>query len=259
MSNSSKLAMAALVALVSAGIFMANRDAAAPRAAAKSAAIPSMPAPVLPNGTPRIELPASPGTLDTDYAFDDAIDRLPSSIEHGSEPAPVEAAESSGATQLAALGLDPAAVAHFQLRVDPILQERAGLAFQVSQENAEHSYRQARLDELNYQLSRIRATVGDDVYDRHLYAAGKPNRLIIGADSPAAVFAAGLALGDVVIAYNGRRVFDAFEAQALDQGGDPEEMIRLDLMRADTLIEIMIPCGLLQDLQTATASVNPTL
>lgn len=171
-------------------------------------------------------------------------------------PVPVEGLTDS--THLAVLGLNIETLAQFQLRVDRILQERAGLAAALTQDDAEHRYEQTRLHEVQYELKRIRESMSDNDYDSRLFASGKPNRVVISTDSADAISAIGLAPGDMIVSYNGLRVFDVFELQAMDNSENPEEMVRIDLIRAGEAIEVVVPRGiLLRNLEIATQSVDP--
>ncbi len=274
MSISPKIAVPMIAALLFAVTFMATRDpplpqTTAPDSGSVAVATGEVLGPVqVESHADEHEKPSVPVqqahapfkevALSSHQPLDAAtFDVSPPAISE-SVPLPVPAQGLTDPVQLAALGLNAEAVSHFQLRVDRILQEQAGLVAKSIREDAEQSYAQARLDVLQYELNRIRDHVGDDDYDRHLFASGKPNRVVVSASADAA-FASGLALGDVIISYNDRRVFDAFELQGMDAGGDAEEMVRVGVMRNGELIEVLIPRGVLRNVETATHSVNPTL
>lgn len=275
MSIWSKRAVPVITAIIFAVIFMSTRDSSSPQTMASNGRsgavatgetltplrIESLTGEHEESWTPTQQISETfepvaspPHQLVDANAFDAPPPQIP-----GREPTPTPAQGLTDPAQLAALGLDAEEVSQFQLGVDRILQERAGLTSKLTQEGTGSNYEKARLAELQYELKRIRENVGDDGYDRRLYATGKPNRVVISASSADATFAVGLALGDIIVSYNGWRVFDAFEVQAIDKGGDPEEMVHINVMRGDELIEIAAPRGVLQDIETATHSVSPIL
>ena len=62
---------------------------------------------------------------------------------------------------------------------------------------------------------RLRAELGDEVYDRYLYAKGSTNRVKVQRVLPgSAAQLAGLKPGDVVLSYDGERLFDVEDLRA---------------------------------------------
>ncbi|TQV67975.1 PDZ domain-containing protein [Exilibacterium tricleocarpae] len=81
---------------------------------------------------------------------------------------------------------------------------------------------------------QLREELGDDQYDRYLYASGRSNRVRVNgviATSPAEQ--AGLQRGDVILSYDGQRVFRMNDIIRLSHQGQKGETISLEIERAD--------------------------
>jgi hypothetical protein len=101
--------------------------------------------------------------------------------------------------------------------------------------------------------TRVRSYLGDDAYDRYLFASGNPNRLSVQsviATSPAEQ--AGLEAGDILLSYGDQRLFDNRQLRELRSGGQPGEPVTMEIMRDGETMEITIPRGPLG------VQINPT-
>jgi hypothetical protein len=90
----------------------------------------------------------------------------------------------------------------------------------------------------------LRAEYGSESYDAFLYAVGKPNRIVVDhviANSPADD--AGLQQGDVVIRYDGERVFFAQEFKQATNRGVLGDLVLLDVMRNGEEVTLRLPRG----------------
>ena len=90
----------------------------------------------------------------------------------------------------------------------------------------------------------LRAGYGPESYDAFLYARGKPNRVVVDhviANSPAGD--AGLQKGDVVIRYDGERVFYPQEFQRATNRGELGDLVLLDVMRDGEAVTLRLPRG----------------
>ncbi len=92
--------------------------------------------------------------------------------------------------------------------------------------------------------SPIRAELGDERYDRYLYAMGRPNRLVVGslmASSPAQK--AGLIRGDVIVRYGGEPVFSNLHMVNLRSSGKQGEPVVVEIVRNGQPMLITMPRG----------------
>jgi len=91
----------------------------------------------------------------------------------------------------------------------------------------------------------LREELGDDnVYDRLLYATGRQNRVAVidvMRNSPAEQY--GLQAGDVVLSYDGRRVFSARELQKATAAGEAGIMVLVEVERDGSRVNLYLPRG----------------
>jgi hypothetical protein len=90
----------------------------------------------------------------------------------------------------------------------------------------------------------LRAELGDTDYERYLMALGRPTAVGVRnvlASSPAE--SSGLQPGDEIVAYDGQRVFDMRELNALTLEGTPGESVVVDVRRADQNVQLVMPRG----------------
>lgn len=90
----------------------------------------------------------------------------------------------------------------------------------------------------------VRGYLGDEAYDRYLFATGSPNRLSIQsvvATSPAEQ--AGLQPGDVLVSYGDERVFSTRQLIELRSGGEPGQSVAVEIIRDGEAVDVMLPRG----------------
>jgi hypothetical protein len=90
----------------------------------------------------------------------------------------------------------------------------------------------------------LRAELGDADYERYLQADGRPTTVPVRdvlASSPAE--RSGLQPGDEIVAYNGRRIFDMRELNALTLEGTPGESVVIDVRRDGQNLQLVMPRG----------------
>ncbi|MCU0834608.1 MAG: PDZ domain-containing protein [Chromatiaceae bacterium] len=101
------------------------------------------------------------------------------------------------------------------------------------------------LGRIETEVPRLRAEVGDEVYDRYLYAVGEQNRVRISSVIPgSAAEDAGLRAGDMIETYEGARVFGFNELRRATSGGERDELVPVQIRRADgTRVQAWLPRG----------------
>jgi membrane-associated protease RseP (regulator of RpoE activity) len=92
--------------------------------------------------------------------------------------------------------------------------------------------------------STLRTELGDADYERYLTATGRPTSVGVRdvlASSPAE--ASGLVPGDEIVAYDGTRVFDMRELNALTLAGTAGESVVVDVRRDGQTVRLVMPRG----------------
>jgi hypothetical protein len=92
---------------------------------------------------------------------------------------------------------------------------------------------------------RLREELGDEAYDRYLYANGTPNRVRIRRVLPgSAAQLGGLEEGDVLLSYDGARLFTFEDLRLASYQGEPGDSVVVEIRRSDGLIsQAVIPRG----------------
>ena len=146
---------------------------------------------------------------------------------------------------LIAGGLDPNKAADIKRRSDSLQLAEMYLRDQATREEWIDSPRfQEEMASLQAQQVSIRDELGDDGYDKYLFALGQTNRVRVDdvmSDSPAAQ--AGLATGDMILRYGDTRVFAPDELVAQTQQGEPGEMVSLVIIRQGKVMTVEVPRG----------------
>jgi len=103
----------------------------------------------------------------------------------------------------------------------------------------------------------LRREIGDDAYDRYMYASGADNRVqIVGIIPGSMAEGVGLLAGDIVESYAGTRVFRLDELQGATVEGERGELVPFRVRRGGSLVEIWLPRGPL-GVRLDRASVDP--
>jgi S1-C subfamily serine protease len=91
----------------------------------------------------------------------------------------------------------------------------------------------------------LRDELGEDVYDRYLFAAGENNRIRIeGVIAGSVAEEAGFSPGDTIETYDGKRVFTFAELRNATSEGERDELVSLEIRRADgSVVEFLVPRG----------------
>ncbi|MGI9295629.1 MAG: PDZ domain-containing protein [Pseudomonadales bacterium] len=155
-------------------------------------------------------------------------------------------------------GFDQTQAADLQKRQDEFAMQELYLRDRASREGWTNSrrYRQ-EFRKLRQNRLSIRGELGDEDYDRYLFATGQSNRVSVSTvlqNSPAKQ--AGLATGDAILSYDGQRVFSLRELTALQAQGSAGELVAMDISRGGQQMQIWIPRGPI-GFQSSFQSVNP--
>jgi len=90
----------------------------------------------------------------------------------------------------------------------------------------------------------IREDLGDDVFERYLYASEKTNQVKVSSimqNSPAEY--AGIKKGDVIISYDGERIFSWRDLNRSTAKGEREDLVIIDVKREEGIFNILVPRG----------------
>jgi hypothetical protein len=146
---------------------------------------------------------------------------------------------------LTAAGLDPESAEDIKRRNDDVTMQEMELRDRATREQWLDTPRFAEeMTALEAQKPSIRDEIGDDAYDRYLYAMGRPNRVRVDdvmLESPAEQ--AGLQSGDMIVRYGDARVFAPGELVAETRSGTLGETVRLEVIRNGERLEIDVPRG----------------
>ena len=170
----------------------------------------------------------------------------PSSQQITTQPdadaSPVQARPTFDEEALVTIGVDPDAASWLHGRFDEFELERLELLDRAMREGWAQtpSYRQERR-ELNL---RLREELGEELYDRLLYAVGRNNRLAIRdvlMHSPAEE--SGMERGDIILRYDDQRVFDPFQLRSATSAGRRGESVPIELLRKGQRLRVTVPRG----------------
>ena len=92
--------------------------------------------------------------------------------------------------------------------------------------------------------AELRKSMDDAAYSRYLYALGQPNHVRVTSvisGSPAET--AGLAAGDVILRYDGERLFSGRALRAASREGSAGETVSLEVLRNGDRMQMFMPRG----------------
>jgi len=151
----------------------------------------------------------------------------------------------SGEAKLVAAGIDESTAAWIQQQLDKNQMDELYLQNQASREGwlNKPRYHKARR-EIQQRFNGFREQLSEDIFDRLLYALDRPNRVVIMdvmQDSPAQQN--GLNASDVIVSYDGTRVFSTSELQELTSGGDSSSWVLVEIRRNGEPLSAYVPGG----------------
>jgi hypothetical protein len=96
---------------------------------------------------------------------------------------------------------------------------------------------------VKFQLG-LRGEIGDENYDLMLYATGKKNRVVMSEILPGSPAEdQGFEPGDVVVSYDGRRIFHGGGLRHATTEGERGEWVSIDVVRDDELLRLRAQRG----------------
>lgn len=146
------------------------------------------------------------------------------------------------AARLREAGVSEAEIARLRERFEAYEMEELRLRDTASREGWLRRPRYAV--ELQRMRSALREELGEDEYDRMLYATGRNNRAIVSdvlGNSPAA--SSGLRAGDAVLSYAGQRIFDMRELSRATTRCAAGTTVELRVQRGAEDLRVYAPCG----------------
>ena len=173
----------------------------------------------------------------------------------GETPIDREAQAKARRTRFQAAGFDEEEEQELTRRMDEVAMDRLYLRDRARREGWRRTpeYRQ----EARALRNEVRNEIGDETYDRLLYAREDDNRVLIERvleSSPAQEI--GLQPGDVILGYDGMRVFSNRDIRTARRNGAAGDPVPLRIERNGELLELEIPRGPL-GVHLDTTSVMP--
>jgi hypothetical protein len=100
------------------------------------------------------------------------------------------------------------------------------------------------LRELNKNAPNLREEIGDDTYDRYLYASGQSNRVVVtSVIAGSAAEQAGIREGDMILDYGSDKVFTWPELRKATTQGYRGEYITVNVQRDSQILSLLVPRG----------------
>jgi hypothetical protein len=146
--------------------------------------------------------------------------------------------------RLAAAGLPERDADELHRLFEQVELDRLYLQNQATREAWPRGRLATELAALDDQLLSVRNDYGDDAYDWFLYAAGRSNRVVVeGVLGGSAAADAGLRTGDLVLSYDGERIFKPGTLVQGTLGGRMNETVEVEVLRGGERVELRLPRG----------------
>ena len=127
-------------------------------------------------------------------------------------------------------GMSVSEVKRLRARFDEVELEKLTARDRAARDGWSSSSRHSQ--ELRDIQTRYREEIGDEDYDRVLYASGRKNRVrvsdLLGGSAAAN---SGVRVGDVIYSYAGRRVFDPSSLYVMTTQGEADEYVQIVVIR----------------------------
>jgi C-terminal processing protease CtpA/Prc len=166
--------------------------------------------------------------------------------------------EQTAGNRLEAAGFTLEQVANLQRRQAEAQMQQIDLDDRARREGWINTPRYAEeMAKLPDGIATVRNELGDDAYDRYLFASGRPNRIEVTSviqTSPAE--SAGLRQGDIIASYGGEKIFSTQQLTDLRSTGERGSAVTLDIIRDGQAMRITMRRGPM-GIQTQPTLVDP--
>jgi hypothetical protein len=156
-----------------------------------------------------------------------------------------EAVRRSQIEAFRAAGFPEAEAEYYQRLQEEHAMARLYLRDQASREGWLRSERYAEaLAALPGSRAELRESMDDATYSRYLYATGQPNHIRVTSvisGSPAET--AGLVTGDIILRYDGERLFSGRALREASREGSARETVSLEVLRDGSRMQMFMPRG----------------
>ena len=166
------------------------------------------------------------------------------------DEAPADAEPSPGLAwfdprRLASAGLPERDVDELHRLYEDVELQRLYLQNQAQRERWPRDRLATEVAALDERLLSVRQDYGEDAYDWFLYAAGRPNRVVVeGVLGGSAAAEAGIRTGDAIVRYDGERIFKPPTLIRGTLAGTLNETVEVEIERADgTRATVTLPRG----------------
>jgi hypothetical protein len=146
--------------------------------------------------------------------------------------------------KLAGAGLPERDVADLRRLFEEVELERLYLQNQATREGWPRGRLAGEQAALDDRLLSVRDEYGEDAYDWFLYASGRTNRVVVeGVLGGSAAEEAGLRAGDVIVRYDGERIWKPGSLIQGTLGGRLNETVELEVERGGSRERVSLPRG----------------
>jgi hypothetical protein len=146
---------------------------------------------------------------------------------------------------LTAAGFSSSEAAYFRRLHDQAAMARLYLRDQAEREGWMGTPRYFEsLQEIRTDLQSVRDSMDDETLSRYLYALGQPNQVTVQRVLTGSAAAnAGLEPGDVLISYEGSRVFAVSDVRRATRSGQAGDTVTIEVLRDGQRIQAYLPRG----------------
>lgn len=151
-------------------------------------------------------------------------------------------------------GIDTLQAESLRLFYEELELERLVLRDRARREDWRDGELRMALGTLDDREQEVRQQLGDAAYDAYLYAAGRPNRLVVTSvleSAPAGQ--AGIAAGDRIISYDNRRIYNWRDLREAMSGGEISDTVEVEVERDGDSLQFYLgrgPLGVRTDSQS---------